>query len=142
MKIILLVVTIMFLIARIKGTPRMLSKRIYDKYSQEVIENLRKMLQGKTKEESDAIKNVIPGIVLLFQFLCMIYYFLVGVRFSSNSVLLVLSAIQITSILASLKNDLQISKNLDSCKFHRLYFLFLVVLDYTYYPMTIYMLLQ
>lgn len=145
MKIFLLVVTILLLLNRIKTTPRQLSKTIYYAKIKEALDT-NKLNKAKLGEENyKAVQGFAILIAILFSIFSVIYYTLVGNRFSSSIVILVLSALQIVTVFITLKKSLdekEWSDNIEDHKFYRFYFLFNVILDYIYYPLTIYMLLK
>lgn len=143
MKIFLLVMTITLLIGRIKSTPRMLSKTLYRANLSKAICKQKEATWGKDEDYIIVVQGVAIGIVLLFQILMIVYYSLIGSRFSSNTIVLVLTALQIVMVFISFKMQLNkntFSQNIDDHKFYRFYFLCNVILDYVYYPMVIYLL--
>ena len=144
MKIFLLAVTILFLIVRIKSTPRMLSKKLYYANLSKSLDKQKKSLEGKEEDYITLANGVAVVIALLLQLLMIIYYSLMGNRFSSNTIMLILSALQIVTIFITCITELNkktFSTNIEDHKFHRFYRLFNVVLDYIYYPMGIYLLI-
>ncbi len=143
MKIFLLAITILLLISRIKSTPRMLSKTLYYADLSKSLDKQKKLLEGKDEIYVTVAHGVSVVIVLLFQALIIAYYLLVGNRFSFNTMMLILTALQIVTVFVTCGKQLNknsFSQNIDDHKFHRFYFLFNVILDYIYYPMTIYLL--
>lgn len=144
MKIFLLVVTILMLLHRIKQTPRMLSKTIYRAKMREALEKQKIETEKRSEENVSALQGAAILIVLLLDIFFVIYYLLVGNRFSSDIAMMILSALQIITVFITLKknfNGKMFSQDIEDYKFHRLYFLFNVILDYIYYPLTIYMLI-
>lgn len=144
MKIFLLVVTILMLLHRIKQTPRMLSKTIYRAKMLEALNKQKVEMEKQSEENVSAMQGAAILIVLLLDIFLVIYYLLVGNRFSSDITMMVLSALQIITVFITLKknfNGKMFSQDIEDYKFHRLYFLFNVILDYIYYPLTIYMLI-
>ena len=144
MKIFLLVVTILFLIGRIKNTPGMLSKKLYFKKVEKSIESNNKSFDGKTDDEVNVLKGAAILISLLFQVFCIIYYMMIGCRFQTE-LMLILTAFQIVTVIITTKRtftDKLFSKKIEDYTFYRWYFLFNIILDYIYYPLTIYMLLK
>ena len=144
MKIFLLVVTILFLIGRIKNTPGMLSKKLYFKKVEKSIESNNKSFDGKTDDEVNVLKGAAILISLLFQVFCIIYYMIIGCRFQTE-LMLILTAFQIVTVIITTKRtftDKLFSKKIEDYTFYRWYFLFNIILDYIYYPLTIYMLLK
>ena len=144
MKIFLLTVTILFLISRIKNTPGMLSKKLYFKKVEKVIESNNKSFNGKSDDEVNTLKGIAILFSLLFQAFYIIYYMIIGCRFKTE-LMLILASLQIVTVIITMKRtytDKLFSKNIEDYTFYRWYFLFNIVLDYIYYPLTIYMLLK
>ena len=152
MKVFLLAVTILLLINRIRSTPRMLSKTLYKNNTQQAIDKAKKKIEDIDINEIDKedILKITQSIVVVFAWLysmlIIIYYILVGNRFSSNAIMLILTALQIVTMFIGTKMSLRDFNfvdldNINNNKFHRFWFLFNVLLDYVYYPMTIYLLL-
>ena len=146
MKLFLLVVTILLLLSRIKNTPRQLSKTIYFAKLREALEKQKVEKEKQGEENYKALQGVAILIVILLDIFFVVYYLLVGNRFSSDVTMLVLSAIQIITVFITLKKafneKIMLSENIEDYKFYRFYFLFNVILDYIYYPLTIYMLMK
>ena len=145
MKIFLLVVTILMLLHRIKQTPRMLSKTIYRAKMLEALNKQKVEMEKQSEENVSALQGAAILIIILLDIFFVIYYLLVGNRFSSDITMVVLSALQIITVFITLKknfNSKMFSQDIEDYKFHRLYFLFNVILDYIYYPLTIYMLIR
>lgn len=152
MKVFLLAVTILLLINRIRSTPRMLSKTLYKNNTQQAIDKAKKKIEDIDINEinKEDILKITQSIVVvcawLYSMLIIIYYTLVGNRFSSNAIMLILTALQIVTMFIGTKMSLIDFNfvdldNVNNHKFHRFWFLFNVLLDYVYYPMTIYLLL-
>lgn len=152
MKVFLLAVTILLLINRIRSTPRMLSKTLYKNNTQQAIDKAKKKIEDIDINEinKEDILKITQSIVVvcawLYSMLIIIYYTLVGNRFSSNAIMLILTALQIVTMFIGTKMSLRDFNfvdldNVNNNKFHRFWFLFNVLLDYVYYPMTIYLLL-
>lgn len=144
MKLFLLVVTILLLLSRIKNTPRQLSKTTYFAKLREALEKQKVEKEKQGEENYKALQGAAILIVILLDIFFVIYYLFVGNRFSSDVSMLVLSALQIITVFITLKktfNEKMLSENIEDYKFYRFYFLFNVILDYIYYPLTIYMLM-
>lgn len=144
MKLFLLVVTILLLLSRIKNTPLQLSKTIYFTKLREALEKQKIEKEKQGEENYKALQGAAILIVILLDIFFVVYYLLVGNRFSSDVSMLVLSALQIITVFITLKktfNEKMLSENIEDYKFYRFYFLFNVILDYIYYPLTIYMLM-
>ena len=144
MKIFLLVVTLLLFIKRIKNTPQQLSKTIYFAKLREVLDKQKIEKEKQGEENYKALQGAAIIIAILLNIFFVVYYLLVCNRFSNDMLLMILSAIQITTVFITLKktfNEKMLSENIEDYKFYRFYFLFNVVLDYIYYPLTIYMLI-
>lgn len=151
MKVFLLAITILLLISRIKSTPRMLSKTLYENDSQKSIDKVRKQIDDiKTTLDKETVLKVVQyttvAIAWLYSTFVVIYYMLIGNRFQSNTVMLILTSWQIVTMLIGTRMaikdfDFVNLENMSNKKFHRSWFLFNVILDYIYYPMTICLLL-
>lgn len=144
MRIFLLAITILLLISRIKSTPRMLSKTLYYAKLSKILDNNKKAEEGKDENIITIVHSISMAITLLVEALMIVYYLLVGNRFLSNTVILILTALQIVTVFITCRKHLNVnafSQNIEDYKFYRFYFLFNVVLDYIYYPMVIYLLI-
>lgn len=144
MKLFLLVITILLLLSRIKNTPRQLSKTIYFEKLRKSLENNKSIKEEQGELNYEAIKGVAILITILLNIFFIIYYLLVGNKFSYDMKMFILSALQIITVFITLKktfNGKMLSENIEDYKFYRFYFLFNVILDYIYYPLTIYMLM-
>ena len=151
MKVFLLAVTILLLINRIKSTPRALSKTLYEANLQKNVTKIRKQIDDiETESDKNTVlqitQYIIIALVWLYSLLIVIYYILVGNRFQTNTSMLMLTAIQIVTMFISTRRtlkefDLVNVESLNNAKFYRLWFLFNMILDYIYYPMTICLLL-
>lgn len=142
MKIIALVILFILLFFRIKGTPSMLSKTLYKKKIQTAIDKQNKATNGE--ELDDAYKGLAIIIVFLMELFLIIFYAVLGTILGTTPII-ILSVLQIITCIYNLVKNLNnkaFSRNVEDFKFHRLYFLFNVILDYIYYPLTIYMLLK
>lgn len=144
MKLFLLVITILLLLSRIKNTPRQLSKTIYFEKLRKSLENNKSIKEEQGELNYEAIKGAAILITILLNIFFIIYYLLVGNKFSYDMKMFILSALQIITVFITLKktfNGKMLSENIEDYKFYRFYFLFNVILDYIYYPLTIYMLM-
>lgn len=145
MKLFLLVVTILLLLSRIKNTPRQLSKTIYFEKLRKSLENNKSIKEEQGELNYEAIKGAAILITILLNIFFIIYYLLVGNKFSYDMKMFILSALQIITVFITFKktfNGKLLSENIEDYDFYRFYFLFNVILDYIYYPLTIYMLLK
>jgi len=145
-KIFLCCITILLLISRIKNTPSALSKKLYDKKTIDSLKKLNATIGDmKHKEEIALSKFITLGLTFLCLAFCIFYYAMVA-SFVGSQLILLLSVIQILTVGYTIKTQLKLklfdeySENHIS-KFRRLYFLFNVILDYIYYPITLYYLL-
>ncbi len=142
MKILLLTVLFILLISRIKGTPSMLSKKIYMQKMQKAIDKQKESTNGE--ELSDTYKGAAILIVLLLELFLIIFYTVLGTKIGTT-LFMVLSALQVTTCIYTVLKQVNgkvFSQNIEDFKFYRWYFLFNVILDYVYYPMAIYVLLK
>ena len=109
MNIFLLAITILLLISRIKSTPRMLSKTLYYANLSKALDKQKKSLEDEDADYETLIHGVSVVIILLFQALLIAYYLLVGNRLSSNTIMLILTTLQITTVFVSCGK--QLNKN-------------------------------
>ena len=122
----------------------MLSKKLYFRKVEKSIESNNKSFDGKTDDEVNVLKGTAILISLLFQVFGIIYYMIIGCRFQTE-LMLILTAFQIVTVIITTKRtftDKLFSKKIEDYTFYRWYFLFNIILDYIYYPLTIYMLLK
>lgn len=146
MKIFLLVVTVLFLINRIKTTPQQLSEKLYKKNLNKSYDDLMSQkITGVSEEDMKTLMQGAFNIILFFATLFhVVYYSLIAGRFPDNTIILVLSVAQIVTCIITyrMNSGIQLA-NIDEKynKFHRWYFLFNIIVDYAYYPFVIYMLL-
>lgn len=152
MKVFLLAVTILLLISRIKSTPRTLSKTLYENNLQNNMTKFRKQIDDiETTSDKNTVLQVtqyiIAVLVWLYSLLIIVYYILIGNRFQTHTMMLILTALQIVTMFISTKRtikefDLVNIDNMNNITFHRSWLLFNMILDYIYYPMTICLLLD
>ena len=122
----------------------MLSKKLYFSTVKKSIESNNKSFDGKTDDEVNILKGTATLILLLFQMFYIIYYMIIGCRYQTEFIL-ILTALQIVTVIITTKRaftDNLFSQNIEDYKFYRWFFLSNIVLDYIYYPLTIYMLLK
>jgi len=145
MKILLLVITIIFLFFRIKGTPKSLSKKAYEKFIQKCLDKNTKNTSNYNSDEMLVLKNIVFFIVLFIQLLFIIYYIVIG-NIIGSQLFTMLSALEIITVIystiKSCKLELVLSTDINDYKFRRLFFLLNMILDYIYYPLAIYLLLK
>lgn len=152
MKVFLLAVTILLLISRIKSTPRALSKTLYENNLQNNMTKFKKQIDDiETMSDKNTVLQVtqyiIAVLVWLYSLLIIVYYIIIGNRFQTHTMMLILTALQIVMMFISTKRtikefDLVNIDNMNNITFHRSWFLFNMILDYIYYPMTICLLLD
>jgi len=143
MKILALTILFVLLFCRVKNTPKMLSKKLYMKKIQELIEKNQKSLvnMGEYQEEGKVAALIMTWILELF---FIIFYIVLGTKLGTTY-MLILSALQVfTCLYSGIKqaNMSAFSDKVEDFKFYRWYFLFNVISDYMYYPVAIYMLLM
>ncbi len=122
----------------------MLSKKLYFRKVEKSIESNNKSFDGKTDDEVNVLKGTAILILLLFQMFYIIYYMIIGCKFQTE-LILILTALQIVTVIITTKRAFTnklFSQNIEDYKFYRWFFLSNIVLDYVYYPLTIYMLLK
>lgn len=144
MKIIALAILFLLLLHRIKNTPRELSKKLW-------LKNIRKIkLELKEKEEqiTDLVKSLTFFLTLLFELFLIIFYAVLGCSIGTT-LFIILSALQILTCVIAMRTSIkefnsvfELEAEINDKQFHRWIFLFNIVLDYIYYPLTIYMLLK
>jgi len=140
MNIILLAVTFLLLYSRIKNTPRLLNKKAYIEFTQKQYLSTKETLLGLDKEAQGFTLFTCYIVLTIFAILLFIYYILVG-RAVGNSLFLVLSAVQVATIIPSFFHALSVdylNPDIEKIKFHRWWFLFNIVIDYIYYLGAIY----
>lgn len=145
MKLILLTATLLMFASRIKHTPSSLS---YKRWRIRLEKYLNK--SKSIDEKGEEYKSIVHGVATIFGWflytLLIIYYLVIGCKFPQTP-LFVLSAIQVVTVSIHWKNELMkgekvFSNNIADHEFKRWWNLFNVILDYAYYPMAIYMLMQ
>lgn len=151
MKVFLLAVTILLLLSRIKSTPRMLSRTLYEANLQKSVTKLKKQIDDiETTSDKNTVlqitQYIIVALVWLYSLLIVIYYILIGNRFQTNTMMLVLTALQIVTMFISTRRtvkefDLTNIESMNNVQFRRSWLLFNMILDYIYYPITICLLL-
>lgn len=151
MKVFLLAVTILLLISRVKSTPRTLSRTLYESNLQKNVAKLKKQIDDiETMSDKNTVlqitQYIIVALVWLYSLLIIIYYILIGNRFQTNTMMLMLTALQIVTMFISTRNtvkefDLTNIESMNNVQFRRSWLLFNMILDYIYYPMTICLLL-
>ncbi|RFZ76411.1 hypothetical protein DS742_23750 [Lacrimispora amygdalina] len=138
MTTILLVCIVMLFISRIKETPSMLSENRYYEKVREVIKSNQELLNNLTYDKRIFVENFAKFAVYPYSlFMCLIYAS-IGARVDSLAILF-LSVMQIWTVMITMylqRNVSYVSLYVDDFKFYRWHFLFNVILDYIYYPLT------
>jgi hypothetical protein len=133
--IILLAITFYLLYLRIKNTPKLLSKKMYMDYIQKDLLSIKEKMSAMDIEQRTVVLIISYIILALIVILEIIYYFAIS-KVVGNSLFLVLSAMQVATIIpnffVALKIDF-VNPDMNKIKFHRFYFLYNVILDYVYY---------
>lgn len=145
MKIFLLSLTILFFILRIKGMPKLLSKRKYIELIQKNLDKTKVNFDSdRPEKEIEIIKYITIILVFTLQCLTGLYYILIGTKIGVLY-FTVLTVIQILTVIETSRKQLNMkafSQNIEDHKFHRWYFMFNIVLDLVYYPLAMYLLLR
>lgn len=145
MTIFLVTITALLFILRLKGIPKMLSKKVYMKKMQECIDkNILSFEKAKDEKAIELIK--ITALVFGFIFECVLalYYIVLGTNIGVIY-FTILTVLQILTVFETGRRQLNMkafSLNIEDYKFYRWYFMFNVVLDLIYYPLAIYLLLK
>jgi hypothetical protein len=124
--------------------PNQLSKKRYISMMQKFIEQNKKNLENKSKEDINLIKGAALIFGIIFQVLVGIYYIALGTHFGVLY-FTILTVVQLLTVIETGRRQIimkAFSDNIDDFKFHRFYFLFNIVLDLVYYPLAFYLLLQ
>lgn len=144
MKTFLLIITILFLISRMSGTLRNISKKEYEKYIKKEVNKLSIIYSKYNVKEVKELKILTHIYAILFYIFMSLYYLYIGNKFS-NEIIYLLSILEVVTVTIHMGRDFfetNLSLKEEDYIFHRWYFLFNVVLDYIYYPMVIYLLLK
>jgi len=144
MKTFLLIITILFLISRMSGTLRNISKKEYEKYIKKEVNKLSIIYSKYNVKEVKELKILTNIYAILFYIFMSLYYLYIGNKFS-NEIIYLLSILEVVTVTIHMGRDFfetNLSLKEEDYIFHRWYFLFNVVLDYIYYPMVIYLLLK
>ena len=144
MKTFLLIMTILLLINRISSTPRNISEKLYGEYIRKEIKTMANIFSKKDESEMESLKFFTQIFVIIVYMFLGLYYLHIGTSFS-NKILYFMSVLQVATVLLNFWKEFNyelFSTNPEDYKFNRFYKLFNVILDYIYYPMVIYMLLQ
>lgn len=146
MRILILSVLIVLLFRRIVGTPASLSKTIYKRKMQKINEKYNP--QKMSCQQLDGINFSALRISLILELFMVVFYTIVGSVIGTKTAI-ILSVMEVVSILGWVVlrfNEKELDKIFEykysELKFHRLYLLFNLILDYIYYLYTIYMLMK
>lgn len=144
MKILALTILFILMFFRIKGTPSVLSKILWQK---RMIKQVAKNKENNNGEPpSDTLQGATILTVFFMELFLIVFYIVLGNKIGTTE-FIVISALQVFTCLWSLGVNLSevkaaFSYNIEDFKFHRFQLLFNMVLDYIYYPWAIYMLLK
>ena len=141
---ILLVCIVWLLVSRIKETSSMLSERRYYEKVREIIKSNEEFLNNLPDEKRLIVEKFAKIATYLYSTVLILIYAAIGNSINSPFVNF-LSFIQICTVVATMRfqrNVTPISLFIDDFPFYKWYFLFNVVLDYVYYPLTFVMLLM
>ena len=144
MKTFLLIITILFLISRMSGTLRYISKKEYEKYIKKEVNKLSIIYSKYNVKEVKELKILTHIYAIIFYIFMSLYYLYIGNKFS-NEIIYLLSILEVVTVTIHMGRDFfetNLSLKEEDYIFHRWYFLFNVILDYIYYPMVIYLLLK
>lgn len=146
MRILILSVFIILLFCRIAGTPVSLSKTIYKRKMQKINEQYN--LQKMNRQQLDNFNLYTIRRIFFLEALMTIFYINVGNMIGTKTAI-ILSVMKAVSILVWIvlrfnENELYkiVEYKYSELKFHRLYLLFNLILDYVYYLYAIYMLMK
>lgn len=144
MKIFLLLIITVLFILRVKGTPRMLSRKMYMKKIGDSIGKNEDTFKKFSENEIKLLKEISLVFVAILQVLLAIVYITIGskVNVLYFTILTLLQLLTIIYTSVAQLNMKAFSANLEDHKFHRWYFLFNVILDYIYYPLAFYLLIK
>ena len=141
---VLLVCIAILFVSRVKETPSMLCENRYYEKVREVIKSNEDFLSDIPYEKSLYVEKFTKITTYLYSAVMILIYAAIG-----NSINLpfidFLSFIQICTVVITMRlqrNVNPISLYIDDFPFYKWYFLFNVVLDYVYYPLTFVMLLM
>lgn len=143
MKILILAILFVLLLKRVKDTPKYVSKKVWCK---EILEWTEKLKTPSYRcEINDMVMLLTIGTFLITQLLLIALCVYIGCLIN-NTVIIILSALKVSSCLITVWLDMSEFKSVLSCniedyKFHRVASLFSVIVDYAYYPLAIYMLI-
>ncbi|GEM_PF-1156883 len=144
MTVFLLCCLVLLFISRVKETPSMLSEKRYSKKIRDIIKNNEEFLNNIPTKKGLRVEKLTKIAVYLYSAVLILIYAFIGNSINSPFVNF-LSFIQICTVVVTMRlqrNVNPISLYIDDFRFYRWYFLFNVVLDYVYYPLTFVMLLM
>lgn len=144
MKIFLLLIITVLFILRIKGTPRMLSRKVYMKKIGDSIGKNKDTFKKFSEKEIKLLKEISLVFVAFLQVMLAIVYIAIGSRINITY-FTILTLLQLLTVIYTSVTQLSMkafSAKLEDHKFNRWYFLFNVILDYIYYPLAFYLLIK
>lgn len=144
MKIFLLLIITVLFILRVKGTPRMLSRKAYMKKIGDSINKNEDTFKKFSEKEIKLLKEISLVFVAILQVLLAIAYIMIGSKVNALY-FTILTLLQLLTVIYTSVTQLNMkafSANLEDHKFRRWYFLFNVILDYIYYPLAFYLLIK
>lgn len=143
LKIFILTVIFILLLFRIKNTPTAISKTIWTKKMLKNIEENKFLSIEPFKEEA---VNLAFFIIFLFELLLIIFFIITG-NYIDIKIITILTVFKIVmcfysgQIIAECLGNIY-STDINDFKFHRIYHLLSVILDYVYYVLVILILLK
>lgn len=143
LKIFILTVIFILLLFRIKNTPTAISKTIWTKKMLKNIEENKFLSIEPFKEEAF---NLAFFIIFLFELLLIIFFVITG-NYIDIKIITILTVFKIVmcfysdQIIAECLGNIY-STDINDFKFHRIYHLLSVILDYVYYVLVILILLK
>lgn len=144
MRILILSVLLVLLFRVVLSTPKSLSKTIYKHNMQKI--NKKYNPQKMNQQRLDAFNSSAIIIAFILEILMIIFYIIVGSMIGTKTAF-ILSAVEVASvfiwvILRFNELNKMFEYKYSELKFHRLYLLFNLILDYIYYLYVIYMLMR
>lgn len=144
MTTVLLVCNVILFISRIKETPSMLSEKRYYEKVREIVKSNEDFLNNLSYEKRLFVEKFAKFVTYPYSLAMILIYATIG-KSIGLPIINLLSFIQICTVVITMRlqrNVNPISLYINDFPFYRWYFLFNVVLDYVYYPLTFVMLLM
>ncbi|WP_024346087.1 hypothetical protein [Lacrimispora indolis] len=144
MKAILLTCIVILFTSRIEETPSMLSEKRYYEKVREIVKNNEDFLNNLSYEKRLFVEKFAKFVTYPYSLVMILIYAAIG-KSIGLPIINFLSFIQICTVVITMRlqrNVNPISLYIDDFPFYKWYFLFNVVLDYVYYPLTFVMLLM